>query len=341
LQLANPPDAGPENSPLIGTARVSQDATGAAKYLEIRWTLSQDGSLSQDTIFDVATGSVVNAIRNDIDGCYAPFDVATQSAALLVQSVTTGNIFFGQGTVRNIFAPPSFECVWTTPPGSLNFMQEHAISDTTFAFDTTDYTVFRTNTDGGWAATYQAGSQGAQLGLLLDFVAKDDVYAFTNDNGFQREYLVQPDGTPVLYRGVANRFVTAVATDGTTMFWTESFGASTPGGTPTSFEAWAAPYTNDPATLEATAHRVAVISGNNPPNAATAAAGLYAIGSSVTNLTLVRLSDGAIHNFMPASSNPLLHLFDVTYVSPSEIWVIVKTDQLTTNYLRRYDLGTW
>jgi hypothetical protein len=341
LQLTNPPDAGPNGNPYIRTATVSQDDVGAAKYLQVRWALSLDASLVQDTIFDVASGNVVAAIRNDALSCYGTLRVASESAALLTQTSSGGDITVARGAVATFLDSPSFDCVWTVH-ASADGVQDYFMSDSTYAFDTApSQIVFRTNANGGWAATYQSGPLTASLGLLLGLVANDDAYAFNNDGDFQHEYFVQPNGTPVLYRAAPNRFVTAFASDGTTMFWTESFGASTPDQPSTSFEAWAAPYTNDPATLSGTAHRVATLSAPAyPPIYGVASSGLYAVVTPLSTVTVVRLADGATTTVTPATS-PSFSFDRVLYVTPTEIWATSSPDSFYTRNVRRYSLGTW
>ncbi len=335
MQLANPPDPG--QGPFIRNASVARDDAGNARYLQIRWALSIDNRLVQDTIFDVASGNVVSAMRHDALVCFALLDVSEKMAALTIHydgPRGSRNLTVARGAPSTIFDAPRFECVWNAR-GSLNLLQEHGISNEGVGFDTTDYTVYRTGAEAGtWVATPPANITPAP-GLLFDLIAGKDVYASTSAFGYMREYTVRNDGTPLLYRAKQDRDVSAFATDGTTMFWVES---PLPDGNPIAHEVWAAPYTSDGTALDRNARKIATLSSVPRIIQAVAVNGLYAVAPTSTELAVVRIADGAIRR--RTASKRDLFLGQILHVTPQELWLVVAQPSGAA-FIRRYDLGTW
>jgi hypothetical protein len=180
--------------------------------------------------------------------------------------------------------------------------------------------------------------------MLEGFVQGDDVYADSEygTSGWEQMYRVDPDGTPVLYRGKNGRHISAMTSDGSTLYWCESYGSTDPNAPPTTTEVWAAPYTNDPATLDATAHLVASIPpGRGQPGEAVAYGGLYAVyvAGTTTTIDVVRLSDGAVRAIVPDAGEWYTR---PVFVSSSELWAVVSAANGPQNIaLRRIPLGSW
>lgn len=340
-QLANPPDPG--QGPFIRSANVARDDAGIAKYLQVRWALSVDAHVTQDTIFDVSSGAVVSAIRNDGNTCFALLDVSTTRAALFIHNDRedggSKNLVVASGAAQTLLNSPRFECVrndW----GPLTVLQGHGVSNDAIGFDTTDYTVYRTAADAGaWVATPPESATAAR-GLLFDIIAGPDIYASTSAYGYVREYVVHNDGTPIPYRVKTGRNLTAFASDGTTMFWIESPNVD---GTPIAHDVWAAPYTNDGTALDTNARKITSLTSSPLIIQGIAAAGLYATCPTVREIAVVRLADGVVRRLISRSSSATLIFGRVVHVTPSEIWLIVASGQGggTSNSLRRYDLGNW
>ena len=177
--------------------------------------------------------------------------------------------------------------------------------------------------------------------LLLDFVEKGDIYSHSEQGtiGFQQEYRIAPDGTPVLYRAKIDAHVSAFATDGATMFWVESYGGPNPKSAPTTIDVWAAPYTSDSATLSATARKlVSSLQRVGPPEASIAFGGLFAFWSP-PNVIIVRASDGAFTEVPPPAG---LEFYRLAFVTPTELWATSRIPNRSGGVtFRRMGLGTW
>jgi hypothetical protein len=102
----------------------------------------------------------------------------------------------------------------------------------------------------------------AYLHLEDPFVHGQDVLALDDLLQWRRELRVDPKGSVVLLRQVANTHALGFHGDGTDLFWTECAGGSSGAfwGHP-QVSVWRAPYTVDPNTLAATAKRIAVLDG--------------------------------------------------------------------------------
>lgn len=336
-ELANIPPRGSGISPFIRKAHVTHDARGQPAVLDIRWALNPTEDATQDTIFDVQSGRVIAALRengNNGPTCFAMLDVALAHGALLTQSDLTRNVAVARGTLTELTTTPSFQCVFTTMPGG-TFPGTTAISDTAYAFELAGSGVIARTAASSNALVYSDGHPY----LNLDFIEGDQVFARSDESLFWQEYTVLPDGNTVLYRNVGNRHVTAFRTDGTTMFWIESYGNPDPNGIPTTFEAWAAPYTPDSATLAATAVRIANVQSSYFLFDAAAFAGLYAV-STGTSVTVVRLSDRATRTI--SSPDPNVIFTGLQLVSQREVWAVMTMLHGPGSFaLRRYDLGDW
>jgi hypothetical protein len=217
-------------------------------------------------------------------------------------------------------------------------VQETATSDSVFAFDIVPSSdVYRTTIDSGSVQT----TLGKQTGeaLLLSFVEGSDVFAYSEHgtSGYAQIYTVAADGTPVLLRGATDHDVSALATDGTSLAWSETW-TPTDGGAPT-LQFWTAPYTADPTTLAATATQIATAQGVGAPFQSVAFGGIYTVYDGAAGQFVVRLSDGHVLNPQPPAG---YDFWKASYVSNTELWIGLSiTNGPNAVAFRRIPLGTW
>jgi hypothetical protein len=313
---------------------VAHDAQGQPKTFVIRWALDWDVAIAQDTVYDLPSGNPIAALRSNGDHCYPPFDVGVSRGALLTQSDPTQDIEVARGTFAELTTAPRFQCAFTTTPDGV-FPQETRASDTTYAFDLGGGGAIVRSVPGSAGFAFSSGNPY----LNLDFIEGDDVFGQSDQFAWFQEYLVLPDGSTVLYRGKPGRHMTAFRTDGTTMCWVESYGNSDPGGIPTTFEVWAAPYTHDPNVLDATARNIASVTSQWSIFDAIAFGGLYVV-STGTTATAVRLSDGATTKISSGDAN--IAFTGLLLVAPRDVWSIMSEIRGPGGFaVHRYDLGTW
>jgi hypothetical protein len=331
-EVANLPRPGSQAAPFIRRAHVSHDAHGQPSLLSIRVAIDSL-QVTEDKVFDVTSGAPVASLRSDArPGCYSMFDVGTANGVLLTLDPTQ-NVAVARGSIRAVTTAPDFRCVFTTTRGG-TFPSESGCSDTAYAFDLALAGIVRTApTSNGFVATPPG------LHLSFDFVEGDDVFAQSDDAGWWREYTVLPDGTASIFRGKANRHMTAFRTDGTTMYWIESYGNPDPTGTPTTFEVWSAPYTSSSTTLDQAAQKIATLTSPSAIYRAVAFSGLYAVITG-PDATVVRKSDGVTH--VVTTGDPNLGFEWLQLVTATEIWSVMGRLNGPTDFaLRRYNLGTW
>jgi hypothetical protein len=98
--------------------------------------------------------------------------------------------------------------------------------------------------------------------LLLDMVWHDDVYATSEHGtaGWSQEYRVNADGSTTLFLSVSNAHAGQLRTDGTTLFWTQTYGTPNLNVAQQRVEVWSAPYSSDPAAVAANARRLGTFS---------------------------------------------------------------------------------
>lgn len=294
--------------------------------------VSVDTDTGQWALYDWATSSPVAAWRSRLGSRCAIHPIivgAGRNAALLEITYPDLNKWLADGDPATLSTAPLFQSVSGSEVADI---QDVALSDTTFAFDLPL---------SGRILRMAIGSEKYVLSpatgfpaLLMDFVEGDDVFALSEHGttGYGQEWRIDPDGTPVVVRAKDGRHMCTFATDGTTLFWTEIFGSTDFFATMTR-EVWAAPYSTDPATLDASAKRVAAIPDGHISPRAIAYGGIYAVESVANGLDVfvVRLSDGATQTVSDA-----LGFQDLVYVSDTELWATTGAGTL-----RRYSLATW
>lgn len=308
-------------------AEASRDATGLPALLHLRWALEGTHVSTQDAIYEVETGQPLAAWRTTDTFCFSKMDVVGRSATLFVSTWSTWDARLAHGDPATLMNAPTFELIGIARGAP----QESATSETTYAFDfPLGGAVGRAKIGSGKYAT-----SGSTPALLLELVEKDDVYAFSEQgkSGWSEEYRVDPDGSVTPFRVVSGRHVSGLRTDGTTMFWVESYGNPDPRGVPTMFDVYAAPYTSDSVTLAASARKVASIPSSGPPQVSIAFGGLYGVFNGVV-VEVVRLSDGAVREVSLPPGNAFLELVLVT---PSELWTVVNNGMA----LWRIPIGAW
>ena len=241
------------------------------------------------------------------------------------------------GNPMTMATAPTF----TTLGGLELLPQEASASDSLFGFDLEPEGIIVQNNLGSAGITKTSKTAGG-LQLLLELVTGSDVYAFSahGTGGYGQVYKVNLDGSFVLFRSNPTAHVSAMRTDGTSLFWVETYGSTNVNALQQSAEVWAAPYTNDPTTLAATAKKVATVPVSSPGIAGEAIAfsGLYAARFDSYNATLARLSDGAT---LVVSPGPSRYFWGLAFVSPSELWAAVGEGKQRGAALIRVQIPPW
>jgi hypothetical protein len=343
------PPKGPGLPPNIFYASVTRNETsGAPQNFLLGWTLASNPTTYQYAVFDFASGTPLASWRAEL--LQFPTDCQINAFAYgNAVSILSGNAPYrlGSATPQSWMTSPSFRVIGGS---ELDGVQGQGTSDTVFAFDRALYGVLDRVDIASNTVVTTAGKQAVANGamLALDFVTGNDVYA-TNGlsvGPWQQEFLVNPDGTVILYRAKLNRNVGTFATDGTTMFWVENYGGATPSAAPATVEVWAAPYTSNPTQLDATATKVATIPGAGEATGNLIAfQGLFVMDPHIFSpstggaIEVVRHSDGALKQVF---AGPGLYFSRFVYVSQTEFWGVVTNSRGVSDFaLRRFSLGNW
>lgn len=309
------------------------------KFLMFLRTLDMGNSNYEYDVYDFATSAPLGSWRGKDGGCDLRVAVGGGTMTLFGLVVGTG-MSVATGTPQDLASRPTF---FRVAPAALigQGIQEVNASDSTVAFDVEPAgTVFR-------AAVGSAGSQEGKRPhppLLLQRVEGEDVYGLAEHGtaGWGQFYRVDADGSVVLYRSNPNAHVGVMRTDGTTLFWTETYGTTdVVSSYQTRAEVWAAPYTRDPVQLASTARKLADVVDPilGVPLDAIAFNGLFAFTTNRSHVSwVVRASDGSAKRVDPGASWNFPRL-GLTYVTNTELWSLILKPN--GEGLARLPLGTW
>lgn len=314
LELEHP--SNPPGAPYaFAYGHVSHDSQGLPALLKVSRALS--GTLFEDDVYDLRAQAPLGAARTDTSSACAFVVTVGASHAGILGIPSPGHLFYGaQGPASTVLPNPSFAELSGTD--TLVEAQERLASDVLVAFDSP---VAGAIVRWPLGAATVVISKPPHVPLLLDVVEGGDVYALSvhGTAGWQQEYVVQPDGTVVLYRSPPSTHASAFATDGKTMFWIESSGAAASSTTQPIVAIWQAPYTSDPATLSSTASKLAGL----PASAVAAVAfqSLYAVVPPPFDVAyVVSLADGSVQRISAGAgwvfSAPLM-------VTGGELWAVM------------------
>jgi hypothetical protein len=338
----------------FGGAWASRDAEGLMDRVLIMRLFDNDapfGSIGwEEDLYDSRTGRPLAATRSL--GDQTPLYVDLGTNALTLESFWNNDVnrraFFhgsANGTELSGGAPLPYTHQTDARLGAcLNLPQ--VISSTTWGCsDPARRVVGRMNIATGTLVT-----QTAPRPLHLITVEGSDVYfrESRNDAGWERVHRFDADASLHTLRDPSARHVSSFATDGKVLAWLEAFGDPSPsGGTPQpSLELWAAPYTNNDTTLNASAKRVAVLErseykSNVPGTQGVMFGGTYAAATGPTTIQVVRLSDGRtkiLRNVTGANRT----IFQLVAVSESEAWIVTMREGTNqSDALVRVALGGW
>ena len=324
----------------IGGA-VKTDATGAPSQIAIGRPLDNEGTLIELSVFDLGSSSAIAAWRQVIapsaagtTKCGMQFGLSLTAPMLLMEvrhglGAVSGLV--ARAPLAQLAAQPVFR-PFTIPGFQGN--QEFSSSDQIFSFDDTFAGgVFRCALD---SLSCVSRKGGPAVALLLDFVSGTDVFAHSEhgDGGWAQEYGMAADGTISLFRGNASAHIGSVATDGTTLAWTETSGNTDVSKPQTKTDVWSAPYTSNAATLSGTAHKVVTLPQATITGGPILVNGYYALYVR-GEIDVVRLADGATQRLTAPSGyvygNPI-------YVSATEVWAPLGPLGIA---LLRLPLGAW
>ena len=325
-----------DNPPYVfETAMVSHDANGAPALL--RFTRALSGFIFEDDLFDLRTGVAVGGVR--IDG-HALCDIAAMPAGTQATLFGTGGdmaaIYGAAGDPATLFRSPSF--VQVVPAGLYSGVGTSYATPNLVAFDNPLMGIVARWSFG---TTSYVQSHGPHPSLFLDLAEQSDVFMLTESgtNGYHQEYVLGADGSVTLLRSKDATQVSGFAADGARLFWSESSGAGAPTLDQPHVEVWSAPYTADPATLTATAAKVATLPVAYTPIYGAALQGVYTVAPSpYTTAYVVRL-DGATQ---AVAAGPDRAFEQVFLASPVELWAIMKSTKGPIGVaLVRYTLADW
>jgi len=348
----------------FGYTSVSRDGSGAPKLLKFTRAQfeGQDYGYLEDDVYDFGSGIPVAGLREGYGGtsdvCTFVLNVGGATIGVLASTKPSDPhdyVAWGAAPLTTpAFLPLSgpLEQLFTKKPPAVD--QDHRMSATSLGFELVYGGTGLVRMPVG-AASYVMSKAFGTDNTDVDVVEGDDVFAgkFYGSAGWSQEYVMAADGTVSLFRGKDKTHVTTLRSDGKTLFWVESYGLSDPHIAPGDFipqpnmEVWSAPYTNDPATLAASAKKLATIQNHTRPgHAAVAFRDHYAFETDEKTLTVVRSFDGAVQQI---SAGPGRRFDDdVAYVSPSEVWVTMDnyddvnmTPRQRGIALARYTLREW
>jgi hypothetical protein len=322
---------------LGGWNDASRTASGDAKWLRFeRWR--GDASF-EDVVIDVGTSTVstsstVTAFR---------FDLQKDCSFLAALGPSTIAAVRGDSIPGYASGPPE---AWTQQGTAIpfaplpDFGAELSLAS---ALATSDSTIALAY---GFTIRAAIGSQTfsdprkSEVRATRPIVIGDDVFVTGNTmtERWEQAYRLDPDGTHVLFHGRANTFIEGLATDGTTWFWVEQFGGADDSFEQPSLEVWSAPYTSDPAVLEATAKRVAALPAGmyHVVYKGVAFSGLYAFASDSGAAYVIRGADGKMQKLVPGPARSFQYPLLVT---PTELWALESTGPGRDNTLTRLTLA--
>ncbi len=340
----------PTNNPsaFFGVGRVSHDTSGLPLLLPLGFPLS--GTSGMTGFYALPSVSLVAGFRadngNTIGGwARCPFNelAAGDSIALLARAGAGGAIVTADGPPSTITTSPPFGV--RAPPGAVPGFQSSFASASRLAFD-----VQPSGTIELWpydSGTLLKANNTTGAALLLDFVEGDDAYASSvyGTSGWTQEYHVAADGSVSLFRGKNMTQVTAMASDGVSLTWCESYGNSAPSDQQPNVEVWSAPYTNDAVLLANNAKKLATLPFAYSCGVSVAFQGYFATTTvPFTSAIVVRLADGSTQSI---SAGPGRGFGSLALVSETELWSTMNavtdagTIGLSGAAFARYTLGAW
>ena len=277
------------------------------------------GTEFEDDVYDLHAQAPLGATRSDTSSACAFVVAVGASHAGILGIPSPGQLFYGaQGPAASALVNPSFAQLIGTD--GLVEAQERLASDVLVAFDSP---VAGAVVRWPFGSTSVITSKPPHVPLLLDVVEGGDVYALSvhGTTGWQQEYVVQSDGTVALYRSPPATHASAFATDGSTMFWVESSGASASSSTQPNVSVWRAPYTSDPTTLGSTASKLATLAVTSPAAVAVAFQSLYAVVPPPFDVAyVISLADGSVQR---VSAGPSWLFSAPLIVTPTELWAVL------------------
>jgi hypothetical protein len=326
-------------------AKVSRDANGSLRWLMLtRAVGSGEYAPSECDLYDIATGTPLGAWRSDdfvdttaTNRCYAGGLLGEATVTVHAELTTVGphsvieqvGTYVAHGDPQTMLTSPSF----TEYTRLLTGDQDTLASDSTFAFDAPDYLV---RVDFAAATLNTQPLTMPMTWLSLADVEGSDVFGATSYTPWEQLYVFRADLSLALLRSNSMAHVGTPTSDGTRLYWTETYGST--GGTQTLTELWSAPYTTDPTQLAATAAKIAAVPNAYIPQSAVAFGGLMAVVTS-NGAVVARVSDGKTQQ---VSSGPGRHIIEVIAVTPSELWAMEdETTVYSPWHLTRLSLSEW
>jgi len=302
-----------------GWNEASRDAAHRARRL--RFERKRSPGVFEDVVLDLKSGTTTAAWR---------YDLRSQCAVVVSLGENTISTLgrWGNHNTLAVVDPAAWSRALTTP--TFTALGGEASSAITSAVVSSDRTIalelgaLRRVARAASGSGAFIASTPASVQVSSPLVLGDNVFVASEhgSDGWAQEYRLDPDGTLVLLRGRKGRHIAAMATDGATWFWTESFGGDAGSWWQPSLEIWSAPYTADPSELAATAHKIADASreaNQYLPTRAIAFEGRYAFQTENTSVRVVRAQDGVLHSISPGAHRniraPLL-------IHDDELWVL-------------------
>jgi len=275
---------------------VARGSNGIPATLLLGFSISSQ--VAEYGIYDLTSQKAIGGTRiGSASQCPVAADLAGAGATIFGSYAPAGAAVVGaQGSITQTLSAPQFRTL--APAGSLpkpSVIQTETASAVRFAFDVQPQGIVAQWPFDGGALVQSKNTTGAAL--LLDFVEGDDVYALSvhGTAGWQQEYLVEPDGSVVLYQSSPSAHVAAFASDGVSIFWTESYGNASQSGAQPNTDLWSATYTNSPSILASSSKKLTSLPVSFTPGAGIAFSGYYATAPNpFTTAYVVRASDGAM-----------------------------------------------
>jgi hypothetical protein len=291
---------------------------------------------AEDDLYDIGSGTPLGAWR-DGDGptqhyCFVEALLGQTNVTINAQLSSQG-LYVANGSPPPMMDDPPLQQYSNTRLG----FQERLASDRVFAFDIEPQGIIA-RTDFGSGTLQQAKGN---VGLLLSMVEGDDVFAYSEqgDAGWGQLYVVDASGTLALLRANPSAHVATPASDGTRIYWTETYGSTNVLQPQTRLEFWSAPYTADPAALAGTGAKVAEVQNPQLPIASIAFGGLMAVLTRDNTVYVARVADGKV---IQPSAGPNRGFEILIAVTPSELWAIESIPNGAPNSsLSRIGLGAW
>jgi hypothetical protein len=322
----------------FGAARASRDNSGNPKWLMFTRDVNPYTTppYEQD-LYDIVSGSALGGWR--VDDTLATRRYCYIEALLGQTTVTVDGwlpsqgLYVANGVPASMVADPSLQRF----SDALQGVQETLASDRVFAFDLEPQGIIA-RTDFGSGTLHQAKGN---VGLLLSMVEGDDVFAYSQHGtaGWGQLYEVDATGALTLLRSNPSAHVATPASDGSRIYWTETYGSTDLTQMQTRMELWSASYTADPAALTATASKFAEVQSPQIPITAIAFAGLMAVSTGDNTVYVARRTDGKV---IQPSAGPNRAFEILVAVTPSELWAIESIPHGAPNSsLSRIGLGTW